>query len=318
MKHIIPFLFLITVGTVVARADFDVQVNEAAGTYLVSENGTPVFQYNYKTIPLPDGYLDKLERPDYARQHAVPRSNYIQPLFDFDGSPVTKDWSNDHPHHRGIYWAFPEVGYKGELADLHALQKVFARPTGKISANKTDKGQFQLAAENVWKWKDDEPIVNEWVTLTIFPRDTNGRKINIDLRLESLVDEVTLARRGTKAYGGLNIRMQPLADWKASAFREKENAAQNPAWVCASWKNPKSEGRTELTVFEKTTNPDYPGEFVQFPNLNWFQPTFPKSGTRYTLKKSEPLTLRFQLWLHDASLNDEAKKKAWSEFNEIK
>jgi hypothetical protein len=310
MNHIIPFLFLIAVGTVIARADFDIKVDDAKGEYVITENSVPVFQYNYKTIPLPEGYWDKVKGSKYA----VPRSNYIQPLFDFDGQPITKDWSNDHPHHRGIYWAWPEVGYKGELADLHALQKVFARPTGKILVSNTENDQFRLVAENVWKWKDEEPIVNELVAFTVFPRGENGRKINIDLRLESLVDEVTLARRGTKGYGGLNTRMQPLADWKASAFREKENAAQNPAWVCASWKNPKSEGRTELTVFEKSTNPDYPGEFVQFPDLNWFQPTFPKSGTRYTLKKSEPLTLRFQLWLHDASLNDEAKQKAWSEF----
>ncbi|GHT45930.1 hypothetical protein FACS189454_06240 [Planctomycetales bacterium] len=316
MKHFASFLFFLSVGAIVARADFDVNVDGAKGEYIVSENNVPVFQYNYKTVPLPDGYWDKVKNNKHAAPYAVPRSNYIQPLFDFDGNPITKDWSADHPHHRGIYWAWPEVGYKGELADLHALQKVFARPTGKISAGKTDNGQFKLVAENVWKWKDEEPIVNELITFTVFPRGANGRKINIDLRLESLVDEVTIARRQTKAYGGLNIRMQPLADWKASAFSEKENAGQNPAWVCASWKNPKSEGRTELTVFEKATNPDYPGELIQFPEINWFQPTFPKSGTRYTLKKSEPLTLRYQLWLHDASFNDDAKKKAWSEYQD--
>ncbi|GHT09482.1 hypothetical protein FACS1894170_00010 [Planctomycetales bacterium] len=317
MKYFAPLFFIIAVSTIVVRADFDVNVDDAKGEYLVSENGTPVFQYNYKTVPLPEGFLDELKKHNkHVVRYAVPRSNYIQPFFDIDGNPITKDWSVDEPHHRGIYWAFPEVGYKGELADLHALQNVFARPTGKISAGKTDKMQFKLVAENVWKWKDEEPIVNELVTFTVFPRDANGRKINIDIRLESLVDEVTIARRETKAYGGLNIRMQPLADWNASALYEKENAAQNPAWVCASWKNPKSEGRTELTVFEKATNPDYPGELIQYPNLNWFQPTFPKSGTRYTLKKSEPLTLHYQLWLHDASFNDDAKKKAWADYQE--
>ncbi|GHT18159.1 hypothetical protein FACS1894189_5600 [Planctomycetales bacterium] len=317
MKYFAPLFFIIAVSTIVVRADFDVNVDDAKGEYLVSENGTPVFQYNYKTVPLPEGFLDELKKHNkHVVRYAVPRSNYIQPFFDIDGNPITKDWSVDEPHHRGIYWAFPEVGYKGELADLHALQNVFACPTGKISAGKTDKRQFKLVAENVWKWKDEEPIVNELVTFTVFPRDANGRKINIDIRLESLVDEVTIARRETKAYGGLNIRMQPLADWNASALYEKENAAQNPAWVCASWKNPKSECRTELTVFEKATNPDYPGELIQYPNLNWFQPTFPKSGTRYTLKKSEPLTLHYQLWLHDASFNDKAKKKAWAEYQD--
>jgi len=53
-----------------------------------------------------------------------------------------------------------------------------------------------------------------------------------------------------------------------------------------------------IIVLQHRANPDYPGDWVKFPELNWFQPTFPASGTRYELKKGEPLVLRFRLWLH--------------------
>ncbi|MBP9903633.1 MAG: PmoA family protein, partial [Verrucomicrobia bacterium] len=53
-----------------------------------------------------------------------------------------------------------------------------------------------------------------------------------------------------------------------------------------------------IVVLQHSANPDYPGEWVKFPELNWFQPTFPASGTRYGLKPGEPLDLRFRLWLH--------------------
>ncbi|MDR2756918.1 MAG: PmoA family protein [Planctomycetaceae bacterium] len=303
-------------------AEFQVKSNSETGQWLILENDKPVLQYNYKTIPIPKSYLDTVKGNQKISIYAVPRSNYIHPIYDLDGEPITKDWSSDHPHHRGLYWAWPEVGYKGELGDLHALQKVFARPTDKIETT-TNNGQVKLVAENIWKWLDKEPIVREQTTITVFPRDKNGRKINFEFRFESLVDEITLARRHTKHYGGLNLRMAPLKDFKIGSFygNEKETnipKQEQPAWVFGSWKNPKSDGHSELTIFEKTTNPDYSGELIQYPNLNWFQPTFPKSGTRYSLKKDKPLTLRYQLWLHNAADNDNAKKEAWQIFQNEK
>jgi hypothetical protein len=304
----------------IVSAEFQVKSNSETGQWLILENEKPVLQYNYKTVPIPDGYWDNVKNSRYVRTYAVPRSNYIHPLYDLDGEPITKDWSNDHPHHRGIYWAWPEIGYKNELGDLHALQKVFARPTDKIETV-TENGQLKLVAENVWKWEDKEPIVREQTIITVFPLDKNGRKINLEFHFDALVAEVTLARRGTQHYGGLNIRMLPLKEFKIGSFYGNEKDVpkiEQPAWVCGSWNNPKSDGKTELTVFEKTTNPDYPGSLIQYSNLNWFQPTFPKNGTRYVLTKGNPLILRYQLWLHNAADDDNAKKESWKNFQNEK
>ncbi|MDR2644183.1 MAG: PmoA family protein [Planctomycetaceae bacterium] len=324
-KLLVLFLSVVTFCAVnIVSAEFQVKTNSETGQWLILENEKPVLQYNYKTVPIPEGYWDKVKDSKYIRTYAVPRSNYIHPLYDLDGEPITKDWSNDHPHHRGIYWGLPEIGYKNELGDLHALQKVFARPTDKIETV-TENGQLKLVAENVWKWEDKEPIVREQLTIIVFPVDKNGRKINLDFRFESLVDEVTLARRGTQHYGGLNTRMLPLKEFKIGSFygNEKENETtipkqEQPTWVYGSWKNPKSDGSTELTIFEKATNPDYPGDLIQYPDLNWFQPAFPKKGTRYTLKKDQPLILRYQLWIHNASDNNNAKKESWKNFQNEK
>ncbi|MCL2744447.1 MAG: PmoA family protein [Planctomycetaceae bacterium] len=287
---------------------------DTAGQWLISENGKPVIQYNYETVPLPEGYLDSLKS---GKQYAVPRSNYVHPLFGLNGKPITNDWADDHAHHRGIYWAWPEVGYKGELGDLHALQKVFARPTGKIETIKKD-GALSLCGENIWKWKDEEPIVQETAAFTVYPLSTNGRKINLDFRFKCLVDEITLARRAQQHYGGLNTRMAKLDEFKSGWFREHEGdaAKTGAAWVFATWKDTETGKTMELTVFEKADNPDYPGDYIEYPNLQWFQATFPKAKTRYTLKKDDVLTLRFQLWLHEATADDTAKKAAWKEFQE--
>jgi len=305
------FLFLLLAN--VALAEFEVKPN-VAGQWLISENGKPVVQYNYETVPLPEGYLDRLQ---YGPQYAVPRSNYVHPLFDLEGKPFTGDWANTHPHHRGIFWAWAEVGYKGEIVDLFALQKIFARPTGKIESTEKN-GTVSLRAENIWKWKDEEPIVHETATITVHPLSAHGRKIDIDLRFTGLVEEVTLARREQTTYGGgLNFRMANLPDFKSESFQEHSgDAAKNgTAWGFATWKDADSGKTMELTIFEKAGNSDYPGEYMHYPTLQFFNATFPKKGTRFVLKKDDVLTLRFQLWIHEAT-DDAARKAAWKEFQE--
>ncbi|MGL6194263.1 MAG: DUF6807 family protein [Thermoguttaceae bacterium] len=332
-------LISFTVLSVSAFAEFTID-KDAAGQYVFKEDGKPVLQYNYETVQLPDGYLEKLQ---HGQIYAVPRSDYIHPLFDLEGEPITKDWAQDHAHHRGIYWAWPEVGYKDEFADLHALQNIFARPTGKINGEIKDE-QCVLTAENVWNWKDSEPIVNEKVTITVSPKKDNGRYIDLQFEFTSLVDEVTLARRGTEFYGGLNIRMASLPEYESGFFADtpepaetvkptesvdtnvpvvsaktsessvKTSVTPNPAWVFAKWKNEKTQKKTEWTIFEKATNPDYPGQYVAYPEINWFQPTFPKAKTRFTLKKDETLTLNYRIWLHNGSSDDATKKSEWTKY----
>ena len=130
----------------------------ASGQIILSDDGRPVLCYNYKTVFEKD-VIDTMPANKYRREandtfmanpsiYAVPRSNYIHPVYGPSGELLTRDWSKDHPHHRGIYWAWPEVEFGKKLGDLHALQIVFARPTGKIKLiNGPDYAQVE--AENI-------------------------------------------------------------------------------------------------------------------------------------------------------------------------
>jgi hypothetical protein len=53
-----------------------------------------------------------------------------------------------------------------------------------------------------------------------------------------------------------------------------------------------------MMVLQHNSNPEYPGEWVEYPNLSWVQPTFPTAGTRFPLKPGEPLVLRFRVIVH--------------------
>lgn len=277
----------------------------------ITENGKPVLRYNYRTIE-PGERLKEISEPNliYARA----RSDYIHPLYGFDGEELTKDLPIDHPHHRGIYWAWPETKYGEEMGDLHALQRVFARPTGKLKV-RSGATYAEVQAESDWKWEDKEPIVREVATIRAHKTTAHGRLVDLTFRMEALKDGVSLARRGTNAYGGLNIRMNANEGQKITFHTDAPEAKPRAAWaeMHATFAGGKSP--TSVVVMQHPRNPDYPGDWVQYPELNWFQPTFPAANTRYDLKPGKPLVLRYRVWVRQGAAVTEAEAAGrWREF----
>jgi hypothetical protein len=276
------------ISGVVARQD------AASGQFDITDAGHPVLRYNYATVE-PGDFITNVAPAN--RIYARPRSDYIHPLFGLDGETLTKDWSKDHPHHRGIYWAWPEVDWRGQRGDLHALQHVFARPTGRCVG--TSGPVFaQLEAENVWKWEDGESLVHERAIIRAYHANGGDRLVDLEFQFTALNDTVSLARRGTLHYGGLNIRLAKVLDQETAFHTDATNAAPRMAWAELSGKFGDAAQACGIVVLQHSANPCYPGDWVKFPELNWFQPTFPARGLRYALKKGEPLVLRFRLWLH--------------------
>jgi hypothetical protein len=71
-----------------------------------------------------------------------------------------------------------------------------------------------------------------------------------------------------------------------------------------------------MLVLQHHLNPDYPGEYIQYPDLSWIQPTFPASGTRYRLTPGEPLVLRYRIVVHPGMKPDDAfSSRMWDEYN---
>ena len=163
----------------------------ASGQINVVEGNRPVLRYNYHVVQPPAGLLDRVQAD--SRKYAQPRSDYIHPLYGLDGEMLTADWPVGHPHHRGIYWAWPEVDYRGQRSDLHALQNVFARPTGRIELRGAGDWS-EIEAENVWKWKDQTPIVLETAKIRVWRSGEHGQFVDLTLDFHAIEDNVTLAR----------------------------------------------------------------------------------------------------------------------------
>jgi hypothetical protein len=314
------------------------------GQVMIEEKGKKVLQYNYQTVYEKDVVRiagEKIGKPDsypvtgiyleeYVKEHpgvkkdtlvstsiyAVPRSDYIHPLYGLDGEMLTRDWPDGgHPHHRGIFWAWPEVEYGTQRADIYALQRLFARPTGNIEY--INGPVFaQITAENLWKWEDTEPIVREHVVIRVYHATLTGRIVDLTIKLEALKDGITIATRNTDSYGGFNLRMMTPDSQSISYFTDQPGSEPLRAWSDFNGVFQGAESRSGLMVLQSKDNPEYPGAWVKYPDLAWVQPTFPTPGTRYPLGTDKPLILHYRLMIHAGGKPEELfSKNMWDAFN---
>jgi HEAT repeat protein len=278
-------LICILVCAISSSAELAIRVDEQTQRYTILDAGKPVLTYNYGIVPVPEGITGK---------YAVQRSNYIHPLYGPNGEVLTADYQKDHAHHRGIYWAWPEVSYKGEKRDLHALQGVFSRPVRMIR-QEANKDHAVIETEHVWKWGDTDEIVKELATISVLPAKDGFCIIDFQFRLEGLKPDVTIARRQQSAYGGFNVRMSARKEQQIT--QHIGNAALFPQEAWAELVGIPPEGKEPVGVFllQKPTNPIYPCDWQDYPNLNWLQPTFPLKGMAFTLTPGKPLDLAYRL-----------------------
>jgi hypothetical protein len=281
-------------GDELAAAGIRVLRDPISGQIDIIDGSRPVLRYNYQMVQPPAGLLDRVAAAN--RTYARPRCDYIHPLFGLDGQRLTDDWQKDHPHHRGIYWAWPEVDFRGQRGDLHALQHVFARPTGKIEL-RNNANWAEIEAENVWKWEDLTPIVLETAVIRARRGDEHGRFIDLNLTFRAIQDDVSLARRDTSHYGGLNIRLAPIQGIAILTHNDVPSVQPRTSWGVGSGIWDGNDHAASLIVFQHPNNSEYPGQWIEYPTLPWFQPTFPTAGNRYILKKGAPLELQFRLWI---------------------
>lgn len=292
------------------------------GQYVIREGEDVVLQYNYQTVHEEDVVvLESAKAENYTRRqrdtfvttsiYAVPRSDYIHPVYGLQGEMLTRDWPDGaHPHHRGIFWAWPEVYYGSRLGDIYALQEVFARPTGEIDlVNGPDFAQ--ISAENQWMWEDDEAIVREMAIIRVYSATDHERIIDLALRFTALVDSVTIATRETNSYGGLNLRMQTPDNQKITYHTDEPSSPMRRAWSDFFGTFDGASSESGMTVLQHPDNPQYPGHWVEYPDLAWVQPTFPSPGTRFALKKGQPLELRYRLILHRGGAQESHIYESW-------
>ncbi|MCH5377334.1 MAG: PmoA family protein [Planctomycetes bacterium] len=322
-------------------------VDERTQSYTITEQDRPILTYRFGEVPLPPGvqasHFSNRDTPydgayftDGSR-YGGERSDYIDPLYGFHGEPLTADYPKDHLHHRSLWWSWCEVRHDGKIGDLWAVCKIRAYPV-KITKMEAGADQAVLQAVNVWRYDDDPTaVVNE--TVTICASKTTGmagarsRTVDVDVKLEALVDGVAIAGRQKVdygGYGGMTVRLNPNVKefsiravhpnpdkWRGDDLAIVERvtdpaALGDAAWMALYGKYPavgvEAPDFTTIMMFESKSTPLFPNNFRYY-GSTCISLAFP-GRTVFPLAKGKPIDYSTRFVICEGKTTIEQEKAA--------
>lgn len=286
-----------------ATRTFELQVRTndqipAAATAKVSEGkcvdvaigGKPVFRYNQGVMTQ---FPDKPSKYD--------RACYFHPLWAPSGEEVTGDFHPDHAHHRGVWFAWAKAEAGPVKANFWEIQEGRGKSVNKSIATVEGPVFAGIAASNDLL-SGDKLLIQETMTARAYGSPAAPRLLDITVRHEAAEGDVLLPKL---LYGGLAFRGRDEWNEKgatvevltsAGKTRKDANATQ-AKWLDYTGRLGQ-EGWGGLLAIEHPSNPRYPNGVRVHPSMAFFSSTLVQPEA-YTLKKGEPLVLRYRLVLHD-------------------
>lgn len=256
----------------------------------VAAGGKPVFRYNHGVVAQ---FPDKPSKFD--------RACYFHPLWAPGGEIVTGDYHPDHAHHRGVWfaWVRAEAGpIKANFWEIQEGRGAFANKALTPAEGPVFAG---FAAENDLL-SGGKAIIREGLIARAYAAPRNLRLIDLAVRHEATDADVLL---GKLHYGGLGFRGRDEWDGKqgkvevlTSEGKTRKDANGTPArWI--DYTGPLgADGWGGCIVIEHPANPRYPNALRVHPTMCFFSTTLVQPDA-YTLKRGEPLVLRYRIVLHD-------------------
>ncbi|MBN2000267.1 PmoA family protein [candidate division KSB1 bacterium] len=244
-------IYLFILFTCVQPGFCQLTVDKHEDGYWVRQNGKDIMFYQTQTKSLDGKY---------------PRSNYIHPLYSLDGEIITEDFPPDHPHHRGVFWAWHQVIIgDSSLGDSWECRNIsYGVETVKIA--RPDSQSVTLAADVMWRsplWLDDgkniKPFIRENTLITIYKTQQDYRILTFQIELQAMEDSVKIGgSKDEKGYGGFSVRT-PVPDDLIFVSQNKHITPKNNAIQAGPWMDFSGtfvEKKCGITIF---THPDNPG-----------------------------------------------------------
>lgn len=164
---------------------------------------------------------EKSQDGDYARSH------YLHPLIGLDGEVLTEDFPSDHPHHRGVFWAWHQLWLNGTKMGDPWLTEGFQQDVKNVNFYQSKNGtgimetRVQWKSNNLSNCSDPKILVDELTKVTVYPKKGDYRRIDFRIELKGLQEGVRIGgSEDVKGYGGFSVRMKLADDMK---FRDNHN-----------------------------------------------------------------------------------------------
>ena len=299
MKRFLLRNGLVLLLTAWAHADFAIKDDGKSLTVL--EKDKAVLVYHYDLVDPPDGVAE-----DRRRQ------GYIHPLYGLDGEVLTQDFPDDHHHHRGVFWAWPDTSVGGRKMDIWTLggtRQIHER----FTAQEAGRTTALIGVQSLWVFDEapDDPKVRESVRIKVHPAKRKTRSIDFHLVFENICQEEVVLRgsaaeegilKRIKGYGGFSFR--PDAERKPMRFTSALGNVRHDVlrlkspWVDLSFPKKKGEkDQSGLAIFQHPSNPGYPHPGWILRDYGFLGQSWPCDQS-HTLQPGERVELRYRILVH--------------------
>jgi hypothetical protein len=278
-----------------------VKIEKKEGGILVTENNQKVLFYQVE---------QKNNEGKYER------CNYIHPLWGLDGNVLTEDFPADHLHQRGIFWAWHKILKDGKsIGDGWAILN-YKQDVTHTGFKTLENGAAVIETQVDWKsdkWVLDGieiPYLKEKTTITIHPKKRNYRRIDFEISLLALVDDLQIGGADNeKGYSGFSARIilpdNVRFSGPAGEITPKKLAVQSKGFVNISGAFGKNGKQAGMVIVDNLQNIGYPQKWILRKEKSMQNPVFPgRKPVKVSTK--EPLVLKYSLLIYFGELS--AKK----------
>jgi len=271
---------------------------------LILENGQKVMFYQTE----PKNYKGEYER-----------CNYIHPLWGLDGTVLTEDFPADHLHHRGIFWTWHQIWIDGKrIGDPWAIDNFDQRVTD-VKFSKVRRGAGVLETEVEWlsdKWLKSGkkvPYLKENTIITINPLKENIRKIDFEINLLALEENLTIGgSEDEKGYSGFSVRVilpdDVVFSGPAGEVKPENTAVESPGYINISGSMGAEGTKAGVAILDHPSNPGYPQPWILRNAKSMQNAAFP-GNKLYPVSTDKPLKLRYSLFVYNGTINDQQIRK---------
>lgn len=240
------------------------------------------------------------------------RCHYFHPLWGLDGQVITEDFPQDHPHHRGIFWAWQQILVKGKPAgDLWHLRGI-TQEVREVEFISRPDGAGEFRCDVVWNSEKlghspkARELVREECKVIIHPRKVGYRQIDFEISLYGLQPDVAIGGSDDeKGYGGFSVRAQLHGDvtfqGKQGFVVPQNTAVESPGWINLACQVPPAMRRYGLAIIDHKANPGYPQSWILRSSESMQNAVYP--GRKLVcLDTEKPLVFRYTLVVHNGHM----------------
>ena len=229
------------------------------------------------------------------------RCHYFHPVWGIDGNIITEDFPADHLHHRGIFWAWHQLWIDGNrIGDTWALQD-FEQKVNDSRFTTGDDGEGILNTEVDWRsanWTKNGqkvPFLKESSTITIYPRNNNFRRIDFEIILLALEDNLKIGgSEDEKGYSGFSVRVilpeDILFSGPLGVVEPKITAVESPGYINISGSMGAGGRKAGVIVLDHQDNPGFPQPWILRASKSMQNAAFP-GNKLVVIPKDRPLVL---------------------------